>query len=123
VGFYPDLRRASDIGPAVRRLATENLALFRRRGRVPDLVTAPVVYSRRKDGNYYANAEEILKRGWADCDGLTGWLLAQLWASGVPAEVAQSDQGGNLWHVFVRAKDRGRWVTLDPSVWKGMGQG
>lgn len=121
MGFYPSLREAEDIAPALRRLARENLALFQRRGGVIPLETAPVYYDRRQDSNYYANVDEILTRGWSDCDGFTGWLLAELWFQNIPAEPAKKYQGRNLYHVFVYAYDEfGHKIVLDPSVWKGM---
>jgi len=124
MGFFPDLAKESDIKPELRRLATENLNLFRLRGGAVSLDKAPVYYDRRRDGNYYANYQEILSRGWADCDGFTGWLLAELWYNKIPAEPDLKYQGRyngkELYHVFVRVLDRGKWLLLDPSVWKGM---
>jgi hypothetical protein len=74
-----------------------------------------------KDGEHFDLAEQVLGRGWGDCDDLAPWLAGDLRASGEDAgampRVYQS--GPNRWHVVVQTSDG---EILDPSVWAGMNQ-
>ena len=74
-----------------------------------------------KDGEHFDLAEQVLGRGWGDCDDLAPWLAGNLRANGEdPGAVPRVYQSGpNRWHVVVQTSDG---QILDPSRWAGMDQ-
>lgn len=73
------------------------------------------------DGEHFDLPEQVLARGWGDCDDLAPWLAGQLRASGQdPGAVPRVYQSGpGRWHVVVETSDG---QILDPSKWAGMGK-
>lgn len=73
------------------------------------------------DGEHFDLAEQVVSRGWGDCDDLAPWLAGELRASGDdPGAVPRVYQSGpNRWHVVVQQSDG---TILDPSRWAGMGK-
>lgn len=73
------------------------------------------------DGEHFDLAEQVLGRGWGDCDDLAPWLAGSMRATGEDAgavpRVYQSGPG--RWHVVVQTSDG---QILDPSKWAGMGR-
>lgn len=74
------------------------------------------------DGEHFDLLDQVIKRGWGDCDDLAPALTADLRASG-------EDPGART-RIYQTGKDRYHAVTetsdgeiLDPSKWAGMGRG
>lgn len=106
-----------------------NRALIRL-GVVPRLYDTGTVYAPEQDGEEFADAYTVYKRGWGDCDDLACWLLAELledWECGgrkgreprlvVQAYPRRTRDPNGLVHVLVSDS---RGIDLDPSRELGM---
>jgi hypothetical protein len=73
------------------------------------------------DGEHFDLADQVLGRGWGDCDDLAPWLAGSMRATGEdPGAIPRVYQSGpGRWHVVVQTSDG---QILDPSKWAGMGR-
>ena len=100
--------------------------LYLRTHHVPSLYESGVRYEEEPAGLPYedfAAIPVILSRGWADCDDLVSWRIAELRNAGEAAKVRlkwQYDPTRNarMYHVLVR---RANGQVEDPSLRLGMG--
>lgn len=98
-----------------------------RRGEVPHIEDARLGRKIRwapepfLDGEHFDLADQVLQRGWGDCDDLAPWLTGSLLASGDDpgARSRVYKTGKNRWHVVTETSDG---KILDPSRWAGMGK-
>ena len=70
------------------------------------------------DGEHFDLAEQVMGRGWGDCDDLAPWLAAEMRAHGVQAKPRVYQSGPGRWHVVVESEGE----IIDPSRWAGMGK-
>jgi len=73
------------------------------------------------DGEHFDLLDEVMRRGWGDCDDLAPALTAQLRATGDDPDAVTRilRTGPKRWHAVTETGD-GR--ILDPSRWAGMGR-
>jgi hypothetical protein len=69
------------------------------------------------DGEHFDLASVAAKRGWADCDDLSPWLVSEMRAAGEPARSRVYRSGPGKFHVVVQ-DSTGK--IHDPSRWAGM---
>jgi hypothetical protein len=86
-------------------------------GRYPSVYAAGIRYKRQLDPHRWANVDEVIAAGYADCKNLACWLAAEYRLQGVPARLHAYPTGGNIWHAVVRLPG-GQFE--DPSVKLGM---
>lgn len=97
-----------------------------RRGEVPGLMEAisrgvkwkPEPFT---DGEHFDLPDQVMGRGWGDCDDLAPWLAGELRATDEDpnARPRVYKSGPDRWHVVVETGDG---QILDPSRWAGMGK-
>lgn len=100
--------------------------LYLRLHKVPPLYESGIRYEEEPAGQPYedfAAIPVVLSRGWADCDDLCCWRIAELRNAGENAKVRLKWQydpvrGARMFHVLVR---RGNGQVEDPSKRLGMG--
>ncbi len=100
--------------------------LYLRLHHAPPLYESGVRYEEEPAGQPYedfASIPVVLARGWADCDDLVSWRIAELRNAGENAKVRLKWQfdpvrGARLYHVLVR---RANGQVEDPSKRLGMG--
>jgi hypothetical protein len=72
------------------------------------------------DGEHFDLPDQVMGRGWGDCDDLAPWLAGELRATGEDPDARPRvyKSGPDRWHVVVQTSDG---QILDPSKWAGMG--
>jgi len=126
LGEFPLLKRSRFLGlfikPVLDALVAVN-RLFIRSHHVPALYESGVRYQQEPpDGRpeEFAAIPLILSRGWADCDDLAPWRVAELQEAGERATIRitwRRNGERRLYHVVVR---RGDGRIEDPSRLLGM---
>lgn len=100
--------------------------IYLRTHHCPALYESGVRYEEEPAGQPYEDFSAVpvvLSRGWADCDDLVSWRIAELRNAGEPAKVRLKWQfdptrGARMYHVLVR---RANGQVEDPSKRLGMG--
>lgn len=115
-------------------IARHNAKRIRKKG-LPKLYDSGVRYKVEGSPELWWDAEEILRNGFDDCEGLAAYRAADLMVEGFPSaevycrliqmpskEMGGSGSGGRLFHAVTRVRDpkTGNWVVDDPSVHVGL---
>jgi hypothetical protein len=76
----------------------------------------------RVQEDHWQDVQTCLLKGYADCEDLCCWLVAQYWLDDIaalPFPVRQASKGAQLWHIQVLLPDG---TIEDPSLLLGMNQ-
>lgn len=113
------------IESAVETLARADFAYLAENPNTPSRRNSKVRYQREGTviREKWQTIPEMLQSGFADCEDLAAWEIAQLRRRGIrafPHVVRLANMPGK-WHILVRAKlPGGQWYLTDPSREMGM---
>ena len=118
VGFSLPASRAM-ISAALEGLTAANYVLLRSK-HLPPLYRSGVRYRREQPGKEdWLTADQVLAKGYGDCEDLAAWRAAELRLNGIPARAVIRRTGAKKFHALVRWPDGS---TEDPSRMLGMGK-
>ncbi len=99
-------------------LTLANCEVLRKRGNLPRLYQSRVRYRQEPPGREdWLTADQVLKRGFGDCEDLAAWRAAEWRMHGVPARAVAKRTGRRMYHAVVELPDGS---IEDPSAMLGM---